>query len=376
MANLTPRSFSAIVQTIAAGAQGRAKVVLDYSIGSTLRAMAEGHAGVALWLQGLILKLLLTTRAATSSGADLDSFYADFNFPRLAANPSSGLVQFSRFTPSGSTPFIQVGTTVQTADGSQIFSVAADTTNPIFSPSLNGYTMPAMVGAISLPVLALTSGVASNVAAGAITTLTTPIIGIDAVTNLSAFANGSDGESDPAYRLRFVAYIAALSKATIAAVIYTVQSFKLGMQATVLENVNADGSSHQGFITVTVDDGSGYPPSDLVTAVGAAVGNVRAGGVYWGVYAPAVVLVDIVFSITTAAGYDHNTEIALAVAAVTSYVNSLPLGTNLAYTQVARIAYDASPGITNVTGVTVNLGTVDVVVTKRNVIKINTLVVT
>ena len=45
------KNFATIVGNAAAAVQGSAEQLLDLTVGSTLRAMLEAHAGVALWLQ-------------------------------------------------------------------------------------------------------------------------------------------------------------------------------------------------------------------------------------------------------------------------------------------------------------------------------------
>ena len=67
------QTFTTLVQNMAAGVQGSAAQLIDLSVGSVLRALLEACASVALWMQWLILQVLSMTRAATSSGADLDS---------------------------------------------------------------------------------------------------------------------------------------------------------------------------------------------------------------------------------------------------------------------------------------------------------------
>jgi lysozyme len=58
------------------------------------------------------------------------------------------------------------------------------------------------------------------VSAGQINTITQALTGIDTVTNVTGFLNGSDAESDAALRTRFIAYVASLSKATKNAIGY------------------------------------------------------------------------------------------------------------------------------------------------------------
>ena len=70
---LSLRNFSTLVQSMAATVESSTTQLLDLSVGSTLRAVLEANASLGLWLQWLILQVLRTTRAATSTGADLDS---------------------------------------------------------------------------------------------------------------------------------------------------------------------------------------------------------------------------------------------------------------------------------------------------------------
>jgi hypothetical protein len=81
-------------------------------------------------------------------------------------------------------------------------------------------------------------------------------------------------------------------------------------------------------------------------------------------------------AIATAAGYTHSTVAALVQTALQNYINTLPLGSSLAYSRLAQVAYDASPGVTNVTGVTLNGGTSDVTADAKTVVKAATITVT
>src|SRR6185312_8519759 len=123
---LSLRSFSTLVQSMAASVEASAAQLLDLTVGSTLRAVLEANASVALWMQWLILQVLRTTRAATCEGSDLDSWMADLTLTRLPAVAATGLVTFSRLTPTVSA-LIPAGSLVRTVDGSQTFAVSVDT---------------------------------------------------------------------------------------------------------------------------------------------------------------------------------------------------------------------------------------------------------
>ncbi|AOY90393.1 hypothetical protein BKK79_00040 [Cupriavidus sp. USMAA2-4] len=214
---ISTKDFTTLVREGVTAIQGYAGALVDLTIGSILRAFVEANAAVVIWLQGLILQVLAITRAATSSGADLDSWVGDFGVTRLMATYGTGHVTFARFTPTQQA-VVPLGATVQTKDGTQQYTVVADTTNPAYSGTLGGYVLPAGTASVSVPVVAVTAGAAGNAVAGAVSVISGAIPGVDTVTNPAAFANGADAEKDAALRTRFIAYIRSLSKATKAAV--------------------------------------------------------------------------------------------------------------------------------------------------------------
>jgi uncharacterized phage protein gp47/JayE len=210
---LALQNFTTLVQNMAAAVQAAASQALDLTVGSALRAVLEANASVALWMQWLILQVLQTTRAATSTGPDLDSWMADMTLVRLPAVAAVGMVTFSRLTPTA-TAFLPVGALVRSADGSQTFAVTADSTNSAWSAAGGGYSLAAGLAALTVPVAAQMAGSAGNMQSGAISLMVTAIPGIDAVTNAAPLQNGLDAESDAAFRSRFQNFIQSRSRAT------------------------------------------------------------------------------------------------------------------------------------------------------------------
>lgn len=365
---ITTKTFTTLVQDQVTAIQASAKALVDLTVGSILRAIVEANASVQLWLQGLILQLLAITRAATSTGADLDSWVADFGLTRTAAVAASGTVTFARFTPTNQA-LIPIGATVQTGDGSQKYTVVVDTTNGAYSLGLGGYVVGAGVSTLNVPVLASTAGAAGNAQAGQVSTLTSPISGIDTVTNASTFTSGADAETDAALRVRFINYIASLSKATKSAIGNAITSLRAGLSYSFVENLTYGGAAQLGYFYVVVDDGTGAPSGSLLTSVSNAIDAVRPVTSTFGVFAPVVQNATVVMTATIASGYDPVATKALVTAALKTYINSLALGQSLTYSRLAQIAYDASPGVTNVTAVTLNGGTSDLSATVQQVVK-------
>jgi len=372
---ITAKDFTTLVREQVTDIQGTASLLIDVSVGSILRAAVEANAAVTMWLQGLIFQVLATTRAATSSGPDLDSWIADYGMtPRLIADYATGTVTLSRFTAT-TTAGIQIGAVVQTVDGVQ-FAVILDTTNPLYNVGLGAYLLGVSVSSGSVPVKAIIAGASGNAVIGAINTIAQAMPGIDTVTNAAAFVNGTDGETDAQLRLRFIAYVASLSKATKSAIGYAITSLQPGVTYTLTENFSYAGVAQPGYFYVVVDDGSGAPGSQFLTDVTNAVELVRGLTITFGVFAPVLLTANVSFTIITASGYDHATLIASANVAVTNFINGLGIGGSLFYSKLPQIIYESSPGITNVTGLTVNSVTVDLTATNKQIIKSGVITIT
>jgi uncharacterized phage protein gp47/JayE len=376
------QTFTGLVQQFAAAAQGSAIALLDFTVGSISRALAEGCASIALWLQWIAVQILQMTRAATSQGAALDSWMADFSLTRLPAVPAVGPVTFSRFTPSASA-LVPVGAQVKTADGSRIFAVIVDTSNSLWNAAQNGFFIPAGTASGTCTVQDVTTdsggnlsvGSAGNVSAGAISLLASAIPGIDTVTNPVAFTNGIDAETDAAFRARFANYIQTRSLATDSAVAYAIQSVQQGLQFTIQENVTPGGAGEMGNFVVTVDDGSGNPPSSLLSEVYAAVNGVRPVGSTFTVQGPGDLSANIAFTLTTNPISNKPNLVGPLTTAIDTYIDTLPVGATLAFTRLAAVIYGVDPSITNVTNLQINSGTSDIVPTQSQVVKAGTVVI-
>lgn len=371
---VTTNSKTDLVSGQVAAVQAQASGFVDFSVGSILLAVVEAVSDVALWLQGLILFLLATTRAATSKGPDLDSWMADFGFVRLVAVASTGMETFNRNTAT-TTGLVPIGSTVQTTDGTQTFTVTVDTTNSAYNAGLGGYTLAPTVFSVTVPVRANTPGSAGNALAGTVTVITSSIPGIDTCTNGSQMAGGADAEADGAYRTRFQLYISSLSKATLAAIGFALSQLGAAVTWSFAENVNYAGSAKPGNLVVVVNDGTGSPPSGFLTAAGLAVDAVRAAGMTFEIHGPVGVTANIAMTITAAPGYDPTATAATVQAAILAYIAKLTLGQTLYYNRLIQLAFDASPGVLTVTATTINSGASDLTATVQQVIVAGTATV-
>jgi uncharacterized phage protein gp47/JayE len=253
MANLSTQAFTDIVRGAVAAIQAGATKLLNFTPGSVLRAFVEAIAGVVLWLQGLIVYVLTITRFATSVGLDADSWGADFGFAREAAVAATGQVTFGRFTTTTQS-VVPFGAVLQTADGTQTFTVDNNPSGTGYNAGLGGYVLGIGLATLTVNVTAQTAGSGGNVLANTITSMGQGVPGVDTVTNSSAFTSGFNAESDTAYRARFVLFIAALSKGTLEAIQSAIANVQQGLQDTVTENFDYNGTYDPGFFYVVATD--------------------------------------------------------------------------------------------------------------------------
>jgi uncharacterized phage protein gp47/JayE len=366
--SINTQRFSVILSNAVASVQGAAATLIDFASGSVVLAIMQAVSAIALWLQAIALQVAALTRLATSSGSDVDTWLADYNFYRLPAVSATTSETFSRFTPTAQA-VIQVGQTVQSADGTQSYTVIADTSQTAYNATLNAYVIPASVSSCTATIKAVTPGTGANVGAGLISVLGSSIPGVDTVTNALAVTNGFNAESDTAVKARFVLYIQSLTQGTKAACINAVLNMQLGASCAITENINYSGFAQPGYFYAVVDDGTGTPSPTFLSAAYAAIDAVRAEGTIFGVFAPVVVTANAGLTITVSTGYTLSAVKTLVGSAISQYINSLGAGATLPYTKLSQLAYGASPGITNVTAVTLNGGTADVVATGQQLIR-------
>lgn len=347
---------------------------VDLSEGSVALALTDGVTGVALWLQGEVATTLALTRAATSNGPDLDSWFADWFFSRLPAVAATGQVTMTRNQNTTQVVILASNPAnsaiVSTGPGGQTYLVTVDTTNPAYNPALGGYVLAANgASSVTVPIQAQVAGTSGNALANTIQSFFTTVVGIDSVTNASALTNGLNAEPDPAYRARFALYLASLRLGTALAIQYAVQSIQQGVVCVVLPNQLYNGSTQYGFVTVVVDNGTGSPPSSLLTAASAQVLATIAEGMSFAVNAPTVVTANVSCTVVSINSNQHAADIMAAEAALQNYINALPIGASLPFARLYQVVFDSSANISGVTGLLLNSGTSDLSATVVEVIK-------
>ena len=366
------QDFTTLVRNMTAAVQGSCRQLVDLAVGSSLRAVLEANASLALWMQWLLLQVLGTTRAATSAGQDLDSWMADFGVGRLPASPAAGSVVFSRTTP-GLAATIPAGAQVRTSDGAGLFGVVADPSHPAWNGA--GYTVAAAASSVPVPVVAVVPGAAGNVRPGAIALLASAIPGVDAVTNPAPFTGGLDAESDAALRARFSDFIDSRSRATPTALRYAVASVRQGLRFSLSEGVDTSGEPRPGHFIVTVDDGTGAPSPALMRQVAEAIERVRPLGCSWTLRPPEVLRADVALTLRLAAPATPADVTGPVVSAVADWISRLPIGAPLPVSRVVALVFAAHPAVEDVSGVFVAGAPADLVPPEHGLIRPGRVVV-
>jgi hypothetical protein len=372
---LNLQSFVTLVQNMAAAVQAQASALLNFTTGSVLLAITEAVASVGLWLQWLILQVLALTRLATSTGTNVDTWVADFGLFRQPAVAATGPETFGRYS-TAATGFVPVGAQVKTSDGTRIYQVIADSTNANWNGS-NGFTIAPTIASIVCTVQDVTTdqygnlavGTAGNALANAITLPASSMTNVDYVNNASAFTNGVNAQSDASLQSSFAQYVQTRSKGTNPAIGFAISQVQQGLNWTIAENTNQINGYVPGTNVITVDDGSGAPPSTLLASVAAALNSYRPLGSVIIVQGPSVTTATVVMTITTNPTANKAALQPLVQAAILNYINTLPDGTTLAYTRIPMVAYLVDPSIVDITVYTLNAGASDLVPGLSGVIK-------
>lgn len=351
--NLPIRTFTDIVRDMSAAVTASSGRLIDVSIGSVLRAIIEANAAIVLWVQWLVLLTLQTTRAATSSGPDLDSWMADFSLTRLPAVTASGIATFSRFSGT-TTAYVASGTVIKTQDGSVSFTVSVDLSNSAWQSSLSAYALSPGVMSLDLPIVAVIPGQSGNVLSNTITVLASPVSGIDTINNATPTTGGEDPESDAAFRVRFANFFASRSRATLDAVGYAISLVGSNLSYVILENADARGNFCLGNMLVVVDDGTGLLTDTLFNSLTIAIQAVRPLGTTFSIQPPQVVQVQVALSVQLPTTLSATATQSLLQTAIETYIINLSIGSTLSSTRISQLAYQTEPRIINISNVTLN----------------------
>jgi uncharacterized phage protein gp47/JayE len=352
MATLPSKTFQNFVSDMVASWAASLGFPPTFQEGDAFYALMESVAGQLVFIQAQVQLVNAVARAQTSGSdlnngttdADLDSFFLQFGFVRIPGIRASGPVVFSAFSPASSQALIAAGAIVQTPGGAIQYQVIADTNQPTWNAVLNAYVLAIGQSSLSATVQAVSAGAAFNVSANQLSQIASSLPGIDSVTNEAAITNGTNAESNPSYRSRFVLFINSLSKATYGAIASAILGVPGIASSSLLENINAGGAVQPGEFIATIDDGSGSPPASLVSLLQNAIEGVRGFTILGLAQAVSRTSVTETITVRVDPSFTQSAVNAAVQAAVQNVTNAQPIGGTLYISAIEQAALSV-PGV-------------------------------
>lgn len=221
---------------------------------------------------------------------------------------------------------IPVGTTVGTGDGVTFRTV----TLAAFDAG--------SVGPVTVFAQCTAAGIQGNVAVGTVVELVDALGDPNVViTNEEPGAGGDDTESDASLRDRARRFLPSARRGTVEAIRFGALTVEGVRQATVVEDVDVDGSP-TGRVTCYIADANGQANAALVDAVRTRLVEYRAAGVVVDVYGGTPTLVPIVLRLRFAANFDSTLVFDSVRRAIVAAVNVLPPGDTLTRSLIFAVA--------------------------------------
>lgn len=301
--------------------------ITDFTVGSIARTLLEAPAQEIDELYQQMMRGLVE--------AIPTAVYTSFNFPALPPEPATGPIRVT-ITSSASAIVIPAGSVFTRPDGAVTYTSTADVT--ITAGNTYG----------DVPVTANTAGAVGNTASGTVFTPVSPPQGFVSASNLAAFSNGAEAETEDARKLRFNSYIRTLARATNEALIYGLKTTNLAnangsitervISAAIVEPYLLDPVNNPpALINAYIHNGAGSTSSALVTqaqkviygfydAQGNAVAGWKAAGVNVTVAAATEQTVAITANLTAASGYTEADLITAAQQVIATYIVGLAVG--------------------------------------------------
>lgn len=214
----------------------------------------------------------------------------------MTINPAtyaSGEVVFSRATPAPQQYVIPAGTVVANADRTILYATTA-------AGSLDtGETTSDQI-----PIRAAKPGLRANLAMNTVVAITTPILGVDYVSNPTAVTGGADRESDAVYRARMKTYEPA-SRGTV----HALRSRLLDIDGVLDLNIVEDTDANT--VSISILGGAD-------TAITAEIEDTRPAGIAVTWSRPTMMPVNVTAQLRTTV-----TDTAAVVQSVTAALSKM-----------------------------------------------------
>ena len=282
----------------------------DINVGSVTRTLGEAISREIATVYQQINLAYLAGFIDTATGKSLDLVVAILGITRKTKDFAIGLVTFLRDTTIEGNITIPEGTQLSTSKGEATF----------VTTQLR--TLQRGQVRIDIPVQAsdASKGQAGIVAAGAITTLSQAIAGIDKVTNFEGTILGAEDETDPALRSRAKAVLRGLGKATLAALAQVIFEGRASLAEVYDPNSPIDKRSEPGKVVLLVESEPERFPSLRAAVEGTRAAGVEATLIARYVFFKPRIVAEVSSEVTPAGKVKVINEI---IAALQTYVDTL-----------------------------------------------------
>lgn len=257
----------------------------------------------------------------TASGEYLDMHASQRGLERREATPAAGVLTFNRSTKLNYALTIPAGT---------ICALSGDPT--VRFRTTETAQLAASTTSVDVKAVSEQAGAQYNVAAGMITEIIAPPVGIESVTNSSAFGNGTDRESDEELRRRILFAFANQSNGTNLA-FYT--NFALGYDSVYSANAVAR-SGENDAVQLYVSGKGEKLDSSLIARIQADINAVKEVNVTVDVQEAEVKLANFASYVKPAAPYRLEEIQSRCQQIVEDYIAQLRIGEPFVVAQVMQ----------------------------------------
>lgn len=266
----------------------------------------------------------------TATKSNLDAVAVIQGIARKAAVAAEGIARFSRSSTATQDYVIPAGTRISNSDGTLVFETTAIGTLAINTTY------------VDIAVQCTEAGLVGNVAAGVLSHILDPVIGIESVTNQNPMTEGTDAESDAMLRLRTRVPTTA-SKATLIALQQAISAVTGVTAVLITENT----TNH----TVTC-----YVLGGENTDIEAAIAATRPCGIIASLARPDPVPVAVTATVLKSSTISQSEVEANVQAALAAFFSSIEISEDIAYSDILRAVANAA-GVENVNALTATDGT-------------------
>ena len=322
MATFNPKSYRTILADMEAWIIANQDYITDFNQGSGISAFCEAVSQQIeqVYLRGKIGFIRYLPELP---------FYA-FGFSKQAGTKSVGEVVFSRNVATVDAVTIPIGTLISTPSGL------------IYSTTTEGVILSGETDSGDVSIQANDVGGNFKVPAHSISTMTTPVVGVDSVDNASSTTGGADEEDDNSFQQRFREYVLGLGKGNVYGLITAAKSITGVRSASAIEHFPPLSDIYN--VSLYVDDGAGNAPDEMIEDVldiilgdsTATNPGYKPAGINLRVLGPTKVTVAIAVVITDTGDVSRTTISTNVAAAVTDYINNLQIGEDVIFNELVQ----------------------------------------